>query len=111
MELLNSHDERTLTQDYPEWINESLGDHGKERERKWTETIAVGCRSFVERVKEKLGVRAVGRNVQNGQGSLVLREPESLYGSGYKNNSVNSEQYCLQYDNMLFWNMASDREQ
>jgi putative transposase len=43
------------------WIEEYLGDGAKNRQDKWTGSIAVGSRSFIENVKALLGFRAKGR--------------------------------------------------
>ncbi len=34
-----------------------------DRENKWTQSIAVGSKSFVEKMKEALGYRATGRKI------------------------------------------------
>lgn len=51
--------------------------------------------------QEKLGVRAVGRNMEEQHGTMILREPHSQYAnsdiSTYTGHSVS------QHDNMLPW--------
>ncbi len=49
------------------------------RESKWTESIAVGSKFFVEDTKERLGIRGKGRNVIGNNGVYELREPRSPY--------------------------------
>lgn len=34
----------------------------------WSESIAVGGQKFVEKVKEELGFKAIGRKINEGQG-------------------------------------------
>jgi hypothetical protein len=51
---------------------------GPSREGKWSDSIAVGDRDFVEEIKGKLGMRAVGRRVVQ-RDSFELREPAAAY--------------------------------
>ena len=41
--------------------------------------MAVGTKSFVERVKEKLGIRAIGRKVVADSDGHQLKEPAGSY--------------------------------
>ena len=45
------------------WVEEILKTKNYVRESKWSQSIAVGSKSFVEGIKEKLGIRAKGRKV------------------------------------------------
>lgn len=73
---------------------------GLPRERKWTESIAVGSQSFVDSVKEKLGIRAKSRIVHQGNDNCQLRESAEPYGT---NSSTKNE--TLSPKNSLFWNV------
>ena len=57
-----------------------LADRQPSRQEEWSRSIAVGSRSFVERVKELLGFRAKGRRVAEGADGYQLREPLRCYG-------------------------------
>jgi len=46
----------------------------KSREEEWTDSIAVGGRPFIEKVKGMLGYRAKGRDVIEGSERYHLRE-------------------------------------
>ena len=48
---------------------------------RWSESLAVGTRSFVEKIKERLGIRALGRRVVKTSDLYELKEPVSSYGS------------------------------
>ncbi len=54
---------------------------------KWTKSIAVGSREFVNRVQINLGGRANGRKIQGDEVGYQLREPSETYSalSGMKN--------------------------
>ncbi len=49
------------------------------REGKWTESVAVGNKGFLETVKAKLGARAKGRRVSGAENDFALREPQELF--------------------------------
>ena len=70
------------------------------RESKWSETIAVGSKRFVEATKGQLGIKAKGRRVLGEDGSYELREPAAAYGRdfGPKNGSLSLE-------NTYSWNV------
>jgi len=68
------------------------------RESKWSQSIAVGGKSFVEGIKEKLGIRAKVRNVGESGGLYHLREAQVPYNSDF--TPENSE---LRAKNTYFW--------
>ena len=65
-ELLGVADER-LAAVQNEWIESRLARGNLEREVQWSETVAVGHRSFVERVQGELGARAIPACGRNGR--------------------------------------------
>ena len=46
-----------------EWIKEELKKSQLVRQSKWTKSIAVGDKSFVEQIKERIGIRYKGRKI------------------------------------------------
>ena len=48
------------------------------RDRKWTDSIAVGSRAFVIVTKERLGIRAKARKMVGTDDNFELRESGSL---------------------------------
>jgi putative transposase len=83
------------------WIEDYLGDNGeKTREEEWTRSIAVGSKSFVEKVKDLLGVRAKGRDVTEGIKGDQLREEAAPYNAllGVKKDDIVPK-------NDYFWNI------
>ena len=94
----NSYDE--VKKYHQRWVESFLGDGKNLRDEKWTKSIAVGNRSFVERVKSLMGGLAIGRkSVEVGE-SYVLREPATPYGAhfGVKKRDIEPE-------NTYFWNV------
>lgn len=64
---------------YNEWTTEYLGQEHFHKESCWTESIAVGNKDFVERVRTKLGVKAQGKRIVEKSGTFKLREPRTSY--------------------------------
>ena len=56
---MQSYDE--LKQNHKMWVEEELAADRKQRDEKWTKSIAVGSREFIDSVKLGLGTRANGR--------------------------------------------------
>ena len=61
------------------WIDEYLRLKKTERESRWTESIAIGNRDFVEKIQNQLGVKAKGRKIIEKNGSYSLKEEHSPY--------------------------------
>jgi putative transposase len=62
-----------------EWIDSSLAGGHLERRKEWSEAVAVGRRSFVERMQEELGARPRYRRVEDINGLSILRDGEEPY--------------------------------
>ncbi len=63
------------------WLEEYLGDGSKSRQDEWTDSIAVGSKTFIEKVKGLLGFRAIGREVKKGGEGYQLREEAISYNA------------------------------
>jgi REP element-mobilizing transposase RayT len=83
MTLFGLRDMKELQEAYRERVQEACTQHGIARESKWTESIAVGSKEFVEDTKERLGVKARGREVIGGDGTYQLRETAEPYGAHF----------------------------
>jgi len=92
-----------LADAYRGWIEEAIGEEGQLREGKWSESIAVGSESFVMMTKEKMGIKAKGREVVGEDGSYALRESAAPYNSilGHENDVLRSE-------NVYFWDLNAE---
>jgi REP element-mobilizing transposase RayT len=71
-----------------------------QRQRKWTESIAVGSQTFVETVKDKLGFRAKTRFVHQGNENHELREAVVPYSTIFS-----TENDALSPNIGLFWDV------
>ena len=77
--LLGTGDEK-LAALQNEWIEVALANGRTEREPQWSDAVAVGRRSFVERLQQELGPRALNRQVEGVDDASVLRDPAPPYG-------------------------------
>jgi len=96
---INTMDE--LQKTYRDWVEEALERQGRQRQPRWTESIAVGSEAFVRNTKEKLGIRAVGREVIGTNGTYELREVETAYEANFS-----PENTSLSGENTFFWDVS-----
>ena len=82
------------------WVEEYLGDENKGRQDQWTESIAVGGRSFVETVKSLLGFRAKGRDVLESGEGYQLREGAARYKALF-----GAEKGDIGHENTYLWEL------
>jgi putative transposase len=84
MALLQIENFAELKEAHREWIEETLKKSKVVRESKWTQSIAVGDKSFLDQIKDRLGIRAKGRKVHGSEDEYHLRERQTDYG-GWQN--------------------------
>lgn len=87
-----------LQRKHKEWVEEYLGNEKQSRQDEWTGSIAVGSKTFIERVKELLGGRAIGRDVIESGGGYQLREEAASYRA-----LLEPEKGNIGPANMYFW--------
>lgn len=87
-----------LVEAYGGWVEESLNEGVHFRDEKWTESVAVGSKTFVMATKEKLGFKAKGREVIGGNGSYEIKESAAPY-----NGILGHEIAALRPQNEYFW--------
>ena len=82
------------------WVEDFLGNGNNIQDDKWTKSIAVGSRGFVDRVKSLMVILAVGRKSIGTGDSYQLREPSIPYGAhfGIKKGDIGPE-------NTYFWDV------
>ena len=76
-------------------VDDSLTRERMAREGRWSEAIAVGSLTFVEKVKSELGFKAAHREVIEGGGTYALREQSEAYSLILR---------ALSSENSRFWN-------
>lgn len=85
------------------WVGEYCSDGEKSRKEEWTDSIAVGSRPFVKKVKALLGFRAIGRDVIQGAEGFHIRERPSPY-----NALFGPEKDDIGPKNTYLWNINND---
>lgn len=76
----------------------------RERQPWWTESIAVGSEGFVRDMREKLGPRAIWREIVGANGIYELREPINScgsYGADFGHKKVG-----LRQKTPFFWDIS-----
>jgi hypothetical protein len=61
-----------------------------DKENKWTQSIADGSKTFIEKMKEALGFRATGRKIICADDTFELREVLTPYGKASNPDSGNT---------------------
>ena len=91
--LIESQDE--LKEAHHKCIEAELKKSQPDRQSKWTQSIAVGEKSFVEQIKERLGIGSKGRKIIEDDDAYQLRDEQTGYGDRVQFNSENS----------FYWNL------
>lgn len=73
MQMLGICDLSDLREEYETWIQEKLTFGRLQREKKWTEAIAVGNKEFVENIHTKTGKKLHHKIYNDGNGSFILK--------------------------------------
>ena len=90
MDLLGFNNYDDLKDAHSRWVDSVMQADNRDKETKWTQSIAVGSRTFIEKMKESLGFRATGRKVIYGDDSFELREALTPYGKANNLDSGNT---------------------
>ena len=78
--LCGFSDSEQFASQHRRWVSDAIEKGSNQRENCWTESIAIGSASFVEETKVKLGIKAIGRRVEEqNEGQYVLREEPVAY--------------------------------
>lgn len=68
-----------LKEVHRKWIQESLQKDKMIRDEKWSQSIAVENKKYVETIKDQLGIRAIHREIHESGSSFELREDQTPY--------------------------------
>ncbi len=96
MVLLQIESLADLKDAHRKWTEEALKTSEVVRENKWTQSIAVGNKSFLEQIKDRLGIRAKGRKILGREDEYQLHEGQTDYG----------DLQDLSHNNSYDWNLA-----
>jgi putative transposase len=90
-DLLGINDDSVLSEHHRQWIDDALKKDFHQRESRWTESVAVGSKAFIEQTRDQLGFRAKGRSVEGLDEVCALREANKDYDFAGKNSTLRSE--------------------
>jgi len=96
--LLGIEDDRELSLAHRKWVDQGLSSTAMRRQSQWSESIAVGNPAFLEGVKARLGARAAGRKIMDGEACHQLKEPLGAYEGHFP-----PKMEALSHKNMLIW--------
>jgi putative transposase len=74
MELLGIENYDDLKDAHYKWVDSAMPTDNRGKENKWTQSVAVGSKAFIENMKESLGFRETGRKIICADDTLALRE-------------------------------------
>jgi len=98
--LLGMNSYESMRNHYTGWIEDSIGNREITRDEKWTNSIAVGSKSFVDKLKSRLIGVAAGRKVKQSGDGYALQEPVTPYIANFeaKNGDIDLENRYFWYD-------------
>ena len=83
-----SYDE--LKAAHHKWVESEIPIDHKNKDNKWTQSIAVGSKTFIEKMKDALGYRARGRKIVCSDDTFELREVITPFGNADNLDSENT---------------------
>jgi putative transposase len=92
MELLGFENYEDLKDAHYKWVDSAMQTNNRGKENKWTQSLAVGSKTFIRKMKEVLQFRAKGRKIICADDTFELREVLTPYG---KVNNLDSENTFL----------------
>jgi putative transposase len=90
MALLGFENYTDLKDAHGKWVDAAMPTANRGKENKWTQSIAVGSKTYIEKMKESLGFRAKGRKIICADDTFELREILTPYGKARNQDSGNT---------------------
>ena len=90
MDLLGFENYGDLKNAHYKWVDSAMQTDNSDKENKWTQSIAVGSKAFVKKMKEAPGFRAKGRKIICADDTFELREVLRPYGKANNLDSGNT---------------------
>lgn len=90
-----------LQQTLSQQVTEALANGPGKQDTNWSESIAVGGKTFLEKIKDQLGYRIKGKQIRLSNYTSYIREPCSTYNSLH-------EQHVLHGDHTFIWAKVSE---
>jgi REP element-mobilizing transposase RayT len=99
-ELLGLGSAAMLKGAHAKLVEEALKANRHERDLKWSQAVAVGSKSYVDNIKEKLGIKVIYRGTRPVANGFELREDEIPYDGNFTPKSAR-----LSHENGYFWSV------
>ncbi len=96
--MLELNNEEQLKASHYQWVEAFIKNQSNIRDSKWSESIAVGNRSFIDETQTKLGSKAIGRKKIKRDDIYELKEHQMPY-----TNLFASENSTLSPKNNYVW--------
>ena len=90
IELLGFETYDDLKEAHCKWVDSAIQTDNSDKENRWTQSIAVGSKTFIEKMKESLGFKAKGRKIICADDAFELREVITPYGKANNLDSGNT---------------------
>lgn len=103
IQLLVISDSDQLSMSHRSWVEKAIKTKEKSREKRWSESVAVGSLSFIQEVKAELGARGFGRDIISSAEGHELREPQVSYHDHFDLKKVH-----LSHENSLLWRVYDE---
>jgi len=89
MGLLGFENYDDLKDSHYKWVESAIQTDNSDKETKWTQSIAVGSKTFIEKMKGALGYRVRGRKIICADDTYELREVITPFGNADNLDSGN----------------------
>ena len=90
MDLLGLENYDDLKDAHSKWVDSTIQTNHSDKEKKWTQSLAVGSKTFIEEMRDALGFRATGRKIFCADDTFELRETITPYGKDSDLDSGNT---------------------
>jgi REP element-mobilizing transposase RayT len=101
--LMGCTDVADLQKNHKRWVQTTLDENDTSRQAHWTESIAVGSKSYVEKVKNNLGFRGKAASISGDEQQYQLREDVAEFGSSRWQRSNTNATVDSDFNNTFFW--------
>lgn len=105
--LMGCTDLQNLQSAHKRWVEASLRPDKPQRESHWTDSIAVGSKSFIEEVKKSLGLKTKGRSIAGSNDNYQLKENVSNFGNTFLPGPDLSNRSDSDANNTFVWSDIS----
>jgi hypothetical protein len=90
MRLLGFENYGDLKDAHSKWVNRAMQTDNGGKDNKWTQSIAIGSKTFIEKMKEIFGYKVKGRKIICADDSFELREMLTPYAKANNQYSGNT---------------------